>query len=123
MKHNPIIAKLLKKGQEVLLFDRPLDEFAFQEVQKQEEYKLVNVGQKFTLPETEEEKKKFDVIESDFKPLTDFLKNHVDKSVKTVKMSKLLEDQPVAITTGEYGYTINQEKIWKAQTNQKADVN
>lgn len=92
MKHNPIIAKLLKKGYEVMLFDRPLDEFAFQEVQKYEEYKLVNVSQNFTLPETDEERKKFEVIEKDFKPLTEFLKNSFDKHVKTVKMSKLLED-------------------------------
>jgi len=37
MKQNPLIKKLLQKNYEVLLFDRPLDEFAFQEVQKYED--------------------------------------------------------------------------------------
>lgn len=123
MKKNPLIQKLLSKGYEVLLFDRPLDEFAFQEVQKYEDYKLVNVSQKFTLPETEEERKKFVIIEQDFKPLTDFLKKVMEKNVKDVRMSKLLVDYPSAVTTGEFGYTITQEKVWKSQSSYSPDAN
>jgi len=92
MKKNPLIQKLLNKGYEVLLFDKPLDEFAFQEVQKYEDYKLVNVSQKFTLPETDVEKKKFTLIEKEFKPLTDFFKRVMERHVKDVRMSKLLVD-------------------------------
>lgn len=103
MKKNPLIQKLLKQGYEVLLFDKPLDEFAFQEVQKYEDYKLVNVSQKFTLPETDLDRRKFEVIEKDFKPMTDFFKKVMEKHVKNVKMSKLLVDYPVAVTTGEFG--------------------
>lgn len=80
------------------------------------------MSQKFTLPETDEDRRKFEVIEKDFKPLTNFLETVLDKKVKSVKMSKLLVDDPVAVTTGEFGYTINQEKIWKAQSNSKTDT-
>lgn len=92
MKANPLIQKLVKKGYEVLLFDRPLDEFAFQEVQKFEEYKLINVSQKFNMPESDLEKRTFEVIEKEYTPLTDFLKKVMERHVKQVKMSKMLVD-------------------------------
>jgi len=53
---------------------------------------MVNVSNKFDLPETDIEKKKFDIISKDYKPLTKFLEEVLTKHVKNVKMSKLLED-------------------------------
>lgn len=63
------------------------------------------------------DKKKHEIIEQDFKPLTGFLMKTMDRWVKNVKMSKLLVDYPAAVTTGEFGYTITQEKVWKSQSN------
>lgn len=77
---------------------------------------MVNVSNKFDLPESDIDKKKFDIISKEYKPLTKFLEEVLTKHVKNVKMSKILEDYPVAITSGEYGYSIQQEKIWKAQS-------
>jgi len=34
MKVNPLISKLEKMGFEILFFDKPIDEFAFQEIKK-----------------------------------------------------------------------------------------
>lgn len=34
LKLNPLIAKLVKKDIEVLFFDKPIDEFAFQDITK-----------------------------------------------------------------------------------------
>jgi len=50
---------------------------------------------------TDIERRKHEVIEKDFKPLTKFLEEILSKTVKTVKMSQLLEEYPVAITSGE----------------------
>jgi len=61
------------------------------------------VSQKFTLPESDIEKRKFTVIEKEFRPLTDFLKKVLERHVKEVKVSKNLVDYPVAVTTGEFG--------------------
>lgn len=121
MKQNPLITKLENMGFEILLFDKPIDEFAFQEIKKYEEYTLTNVGAKFDLPETDVDKKKFEIISKDFKPLTKFLEEVLTKQVKNVKMSKILLDYPVAITSGEYGYSIHQEKIWRAQSTYRED--
>lgn len=62
---------------------------------------MTNVGAKFDLPETDVDKKKFEIISKDFKPLTKFLEEVLTKHVKNVRMSKILLDYPVAITAGE----------------------
>lgn len=101
MKLNPLITKLEKMGYEILFFDKPIDEFAFQEIKKYEDLTMVNCANKFDLPESDIEKKKYGVISNDFKPLTKFLEEVLTKHVKNVKISKLLDDYPVAITSGE----------------------
>lgn len=53
---------------------------------------MVNVSNKFDLPESDIDKKKFDIISKEFKPLTKFLEEVLTKHVKNVKMSKILED-------------------------------
>jgi len=37
MKANPLISKLEKMGYEIVFFDKPIDEFAFQEIKKYED--------------------------------------------------------------------------------------
>jgi len=34
LKQNPLIVKLEKIGYEIIFFDKPIDEFAFQEIKK-----------------------------------------------------------------------------------------
>jgi len=57
MKVNPLIAKLEKMGYEIMFFDKPIDEFAFQEIKKYEDLPMVNCANKFDLPESDIEKK------------------------------------------------------------------
>lgn len=48
---NPILAKILSRGYEVLMLDETIDEFVFQHLDSFDEHKLVNVGKgNFKLP-------------------------------------------------------------------------
>jgi HSP90 family molecular chaperone len=58
LKSNPNLQILKRKDYEVLMFDRPLDEFAFQEIKDYESKKIVNINKGLVLKETDLEKKK-----------------------------------------------------------------
>lgn len=116
MKKNPNIAALKKRNQEVLLFDRPLDEFAFQEVRDYEGKKLTNIAKGVQFEETEEEKKISTQIDKDFKPLTSYVRTALKGIVNDVKLNNNLIEDPCVVTSSAFGVSINQEKIYRAQT-------
>lgn len=116
MKRNPAVQVLKKKNYEVLLFDRPLDEFAFQEVRDFEGKKVVNVAKGVQFDETEEDKKVSQQINKDFAPLVKFVKDSLKGIVSDVKLNRNLIDDACVVTSSAFGVSINQEKIYRAQT-------
>lgn len=78
--------------------------------------KLVSVTKEgLELPESEEEKKKFEEDKVKYEKLCKVIKDILDKKVQKVSVSNRLTSSPCCIVTSEYGWSANMERIMKAQ--------
>ena len=65
--------------------------------------------------DAEAEKKKLKKLQEMYKPLTEWWKKHLGKKVEKVEVATRLIESPCAISTSEYGYSANMEKISRSQ--------
>merc|ERR1712146_760741 len=134
MKKAPSLQVFKKKDIEVLMLADHLDEPCIQKLADYEGKKFVSIQKAdVKLDETEEEKKRFSKLKDMYKPLTDWWKEKLtdftekgamkDAGVKIekVEISKRLTDSPVVVVTSQFGYSVQQEKIMKAQAFQNKD--
>merc|ERR1712000_451928 len=134
MTKAPALQVFKKKDLEVLMLSDYLDEPCIQELADYEGKKFVSIQKAdVKLDETEEEKKKFTKLKDMYKPLTYWWKEKLtdltekgamkDAGVKVekVELSKRLTDSPVVVTSSQFGYSAQQEKIMKAQAFQNKD--
>lgn len=123
LNKSPLIQKLREKDVEVLLLDDPIDEFCFSNLGEFEKKKLKNAakGDIKALEDTEDEKKLNKKIKKNYKPLIDWWKKQLGSKIESIVISKRLTDTPCIITTSEYGYTANMERIQKAQAFSNLD--
>lgn len=78
--------------------------------------KLVSVTKEgLELPESEEDKKKFEEDKVKYEKLCKVIKDILDKKVQKVSVSNRLISSPCCIVTSEYGWSANMERIMKAQ--------
>ena len=65
--------------------------------------------------EDEDEKKKLEELKAEFEPLTKLMKEVLGDKVEKVIISSRMADSPCVLTTSEYGWSANMERIMKAQ--------
>merc|ERR1712113_917953 len=92
---SPFLESLRKKGIEVLYMVDPIDEYAVQQLK--------------------DEKKKLEELKAEFEPLTKLMKEVLGDKVEKVLISSRMADSPCVLTTSEYGWSANMERIMKAQ--------
>merc|ERR1712107_477340 len=63
----------------------------------------------------EDEKKKIEEMKAEFEPLTKLMKEVLGDKVEKVAVSGRMADSPCVLTTSEYGWSANMERIMKAQ--------
>ena len=63
----------------------------------------------------EDEKKKIEELKAEFEPLTKLMKEVLGDKVEKVLVSSRMADSPCVLTTSEYGWSANMERIMKAQ--------
>merc|ERR1711879_1035322 len=63
----------------------------------------------------EDEKKKLEELKAEFEPLTKLMKEVLGDKVEKVVVSSRMADSPCVLTTSEYGWSANMERIMKAQ--------
>merc|ERR1711879_226575 len=66
-------------------------------------------------PDDEDEKKKLEELKAEFEPLTKLMKEVLGDKVEKVVVSSRMADSPCVLTTSEYGWSANMERIMKAQ--------
>merc|ERR1712128_398263 len=112
---SPFIETLRKKGLEVLYMVDPVDEYAVQQLKEFDGKKLKSVTKEGLDIEDEDEKKKLEELKAEFEPLTKLMKEVLGDKVEKVIISFRMADSPCFLTTSEYGWSANMERIMKAQ--------
>jgi len=115
VENSPFLEALKKKGFEVLLMTEPIDEYAMQQMKEFEGKKFKNVSKDKLDIEDEEEKKKAEELKKANENLCTIIKDTLGEQVEKVVTSNRVVNSPCVITTGEYGWTANMERIMKAQ--------
>merc|ERR1712150_434329 len=85
---SPFLESLRKKGIEVMYMVDPIDEYSVQQLKE---------------------------LKAEFEPLTKLMKEVLGDKVEKVLISSRMADSPCVLTTSEYGWSANMERIMKAQ--------
>merc|ERR1712017_48771 len=94
---SPFLESLRKKDLEVLYMVDPIDEYGVQQLKEFDG------------------KKKIEEMKAEFEPLTKLMKEVLGDKVEKVLVSSRMADSPCVLTTSEYGWSANMERIMKAQ--------
>merc|ERR1712000_170393 len=111
---SPFLENLRKKGLEVLYMVDPIDEYGVQQLKEFDGKKLKSTT-KEGLDIDDEDKKKMEEMKAEFEPLTKLMKEVLGDKVEKVIVSSRMADSPCVLTTSEYGWSANMERIMKAQ--------
>jgi len=112
---SPFLETLRKKGLEVLYMVDPVDEYAVQQLKEFDGKKLKSTTKEGLDIADEDEKKKLEEQKAEFEPLTKLMKEVLGDKVEKVVVSDRIVDSPCVLTTSEYGWSANMERIMKAQ--------
>jgi len=116
VSQSSFVERVKKSGYEVIYMTDPIDEYCVQQLKEYDGKKLVSVTKEgLELPESEEEKKKFEEDKVKYEKLCKVMKDVLDKKVQKVEVSNRLVSSPCCIVTSEYGWSANMERIMKAQ--------
>jgi heat shock protein beta len=113
----PFVEKLAADGYEVLYLTEAIDEAVVTNLGKYDDLELVDVSKEgIELPGGEEDAKKKEALEGQFKDVIAFLKDTLGERVEKVVLSSRLLDSPCALVTSKFGWSANMERIMKAQS-------
>merc|ERR1712144_123932 len=112
---SPFLEALRKKGLEVLYMVDPIDEYAVQQLKEFDGKKLKSTTKEGLDIDDEDEKKKLEELKGEFEPLIKLMKEVLGDKVEKVLISSRIVDSPCVLTTSEYGWSANMERIMKAQ--------
>jgi len=123
VEQSPFVERLLKKGYEVLYLTEPVDEYCIQALPEYDGKKFQNVAKEgLKLDDGEKAKERQEQLETEFKPLTTWLKENAlkDKIEKAV-ISQRLTKSPCALVASSYGWSGNMERLMRSQAYAKAN--
>lgn len=116
LQNSPFVQHFKEKGIEVLYMVDPLDEYITQQVKDYKDKKLVCITKEngdFSLEES---------VKEEYKNICDFFKSVLSEDIEKVVVSNRLANYPCLLSTSEYGWTANMQRLVKAQTFGKQDT-
>ncbi|CDS02719.1 Putative Heat shock protein 90-1 [Lichtheimia ramosa] len=116
VENSPFLEGFKKRGFEVLLMTDPIDEYCISQLREYEDKKLVCITKEgVELEEDEEEKKRLEEEKKEYEPLCKAVKDTLGDKIEKVIISDILTTSPCVLTTGQFGWSANMERIMKAQ--------
>ncbi|CAI5448364.1 unnamed protein product [Caenorhabditis angaria] len=119
---SPFVERLLENGYEVLYLTEAVDEYCFQSMPEFDGKKFQNVAKEgLNIDDGEKAKEGRAALETEYKPLTDWLKETALKDlIEKAAVSERLVKSPSALVSTSYGWSGNMERIVKSQAYAKA---
>merc|ERR1712080_309257 len=93
----------------------PIDEYAVQQLKEFDGKKLKSTTKEGLDVDDDDEKKKVEELKAEFEPLTKLMKEVLGDKTEKVLVSSRMADSPCVLTTSEYDWSANMERIMKAQ--------
>jgi heat shock protein beta len=118
LEASPFMERLNDAGIEVLFMTDPIDEYAVNNLPSIEEHKLQSITKEgLVLPgdSGKDASRREKAYKETFAGLTTFLKTSLGSKVEKVAVSNRLGGSPAVLTTSQYGYSANMERIMKSQ--------
>ncbi|KAI9499369.1 chaperone [Zychaea mexicana] len=116
VENSPFLEGFKKRGFEVLLMTDPIDEYSISQLREYDDKKLVCITKEgVELEEDEEEKKRLEEEKKQYEPLCQTIKESLGDKIEKVIISDILTSSPCVLTTGQFGWSANMERIMKAQ--------
>jgi len=112
---SPLCQHVRKKGLEVPYMVNSVDEYAVQQLKEFERKKLKSTTKEGLYLGDTGWKKKHEELKALFEPLTKLMKEVLGDNVEKVIVSRRIVDSLCVLTTSEYGWFANMERIMKAR--------
>ncbi len=123
IQNSPFLDYFKSKDYEVLYMVDPLDEYITQQLRDYKEKKLLCITKEnVDLNANDDEKQQHEKYNTEFKGVCDYIKSVLSDEVEKVVVSNRLEKYPFLLSTSEFGWTANMQRIAKAQTFGKQDM-
>jgi len=121
---SPFLEKFKSKDYEVVYMCDPLDEYVTQQVRDYKDKKLACITKENTdIDCNESEKEELERFKTEYKNVCDYMKSILSEDVEKVIVSNKLSESPCILSTTEFGWTANMQRIVKAQTFNKNESN